>query len=452
MLKQTITTESGTYEIVYPSTNATLATTKDVATTTIETVPSIGGSFSKNIYSLNQGIGGAVDNAFNVEGQEEKYITVPSDGTWFAEVTIASLDPNQSMIVKEKIKFTVANGVYTYVEGWEAQSHQTWIKSPDGLFPPETANIWLIADNEFGSYGVRADVYGFYEPGCDYKGTIVLSQEITGGTGIPTSVPVAILNELGPNDVFGYLADATANTIFEQVTTPGRYLHKIKVYGTSGAGGQVVFYAEPVFEIQYNGTTAQLVAGYAKNILIQGDSNHDIVIETANNGFKIKVYAPSVGTTDFTATLDTPELVTSTIIDIPTIYTLEAFQFNLDAEETYPFDLVINNGAVSGGVFVPLTDGTYEFVANVKSQQYPGDFEVKITKRYEVTNNLATVTEDQTYYNLEVIADTTNGAAAAIEYGSRPVSDAVGFYVTATGYSTPSNFEGTLKVTKITIV
>ena len=448
MIRQTITTADGTYEIVYPTIDSTLASTKDVAETSINTAPSIGGSFSKSIYTLDLGIEGTADSAFSVEGQAEKYITVPTDGTWFAEVTIASLDPNQSMIVKEKIKFTVVDGVYTYVEGWEAQQHQTWIKSPDGQYPPVGPNVWLIMDQLFGSYGVRADVYGFYEDGCDFKGTIVFSEEIAQGV-IPTSAPSAFATASADSTEF--MADSDDVSTFEQVLTDGRYLHKIKIYGASGPGAQITFYAEPVFEIQYDSGTAQLVHNYNKNIITQGNANHDIVIMTQDNGFRIQVHAPATGSTYFTAILDIPELVSSTIINIPTVYEIDAAQGNFDDGVTYPLDLVINNGALSGGVLDAdeLPDGTYDMVANITSVQYPGDFEVNITKRFIVADSFADVTEDANYDDYVIVVDNTGGAAAALEYGTHPVTDEVGIYVTATGYATPSNFQGTLTVTTV---
>lgn len=447
MLTQTIKTAAGTYTLTFPDFSAKLATLQDVSTTSIETAPSIGGSFSKIIYVNNQAIGGAPDSAFNVEGQAEKYITVPSDGTWFAEMTLASYDPQQSMIVKEKIKFTVANGVYTYVSGWEAQQHQTWVKSPDGQYPPATANVWLIADNALGSYGIRADVYGFYAPGCNYRGSIVFSQEISSGTIQPTSSSATYAN-VGNETIY---LENDGSSVFEQVTTTGRYLHKVRVMGTSGPGGNIVFYAEPVFEMQYNGTNSQFVAGYAKNIIIQGNNEHDIIIAQYENGYKIEVHGPSSGTTDFSAILQVPELISTSLLAVPTVYEIQAAQGDFNDGQTYPLDLVINNGAVNGGVLnaEELPDGTYDMVANIASVQYPGDFEVNITKRFIVTNSFANVSEDANYDDYVIVVDNTGGAAGALQYGTHPISNELGIYVTATGYATPSNFQGTLTVTPV---
>lgn len=453
MKSQKITTGGQTYTITYPTTSATIASTGDVALTAIESAPSISGSFSKNVYVLNQGVGFAPDNGLNVDGQQEKYITVPTDGTYWAELTIASFDPQQSWLSKDKIKFTVVDGVYSYVEGWEEQQNQTWIKSPDGNFPPNGANTWLIVDNSFGTYGIRADIYGVFEQGVDYRGQIVVSREIDGGGGGggTSTAPQAFANEVGSS--WTYLQDTNANQIFEQVTGNGRYLHKIKVIGRSAIGGETVFYAEPVFEMQYNNGVAKFVAGYNKNILLQGNSTHDVIIEFEQNGFRVRVNGPDTGTTDFTGILELPEFVSNNLLNIPTIYQLQAGQFDLSPAQEYPIDLVFNNGALSGGVLdvEELPDGTYDMVANVKSQQYPQDFEVNVTKRFTVSDSFATVTDDPTYDDYQVVVDNTDGASASIQYGEHPVSGAIGIFVTATGYSTASKFEGTLTVTPVTV-
>jgi hypothetical protein len=445
MLTQTIKTAAGTYTLTFPDVSATLATLQDVSTTSIETAPSIGGSFSKIIYVNNQAIGGAPDSALNVEGQAEKYITVPSDGTWFAEMTLASYDPQQSMIVKEKIKFTVAGGVYTYVSGWEAQQHQTWVKSPDGLYPSVSANVWLIADNALGSYGIRADVYGFYAAGCDYRGSIVFSQEIGSGTIQPT---ISSATSTAVGDETSQLTN-DGNPVFEQVTVPGRYLHKVRVMGTSGPGGNIVFYAEPVFEMQYNGANSQFVAGYAKNIIIQGNNAHDIVILQYENGYNIEVHGPSSGTTDFSATLQVPELISTTLLAVPTVYDISGPQFQLAEGQTYALDLNINNGALSGGVLPTLTNGTYTMVGNFISVEVPNDFNVTVTKRYVITDAGATITEDVNYYDYTITYDNTSGATGEIVNGTNPISGATGIYVRATGWAVPSTFTGTLTVTPV---
>jgi hypothetical protein len=277
--------------------------------------------------------------------------------------------------------------------------------------------------------------------------TITYPTSTTNLGGNPLNAPTAFATVGNSPD---FMVGADNVITFEQVTGNGRYLHKIKIMGTSGPGAQITFYAEPVFEIQYNAGVAQFVTAYRKNIIVS-ENDSDFEIQTQDNGFRIQVNGPQSGFTYFTAILDLPELVSETIIAIPTVYELMAGQADLETGDTEALELAINNGAISGGVLNAdeLPDGTYDMVANIKSQQYPQDFEVNITKRFIVSNSFASVVEDEDFYDLETVADNTDGAEGNLLYDNHPISNELGVYVTATGWSTPSKFEGTLTVTPV---
>ena len=176
MKSETITTGGETYTITYPTTDATLISEAASLNQVIQNSFVDDTLFVKNVYIKGLGIESAPDGGLYVEGATEDAegikITLPSDGLWDIEFNVTSNDPDYSMLVKHHTQIHLFEGTINFLEGFGEQTNITWLKSPDGNFPPSVANTSIKGEQDETTAWIQVDVNGFLEAGCDFYGTV----------------------------------------------------------------------------------------------------------------------------------------------------------------------------------------------------------------------------------------------------------------------------------------